>query len=245
MGLVSLAAVLAGCPVTQSQNTPVSAHGLTEPTTGASYQLYVPSYHSKDRYWPLVITLHGTHGYDDARMQIMEWKHLAEQEGFVVVAPELRSVQGILPVEHTLWQRDLQRDEKVVLAVLDEVTKNCRIDPRYVMLTGFSAGGYPMYYLALRHPARFNMVASRACNSSMTIFESIPVTDAARRLPFRIFWGKDDLPPISNQSWEAVRWLSEHGFTDVDHNKAGGGHVRRPDMAYTFWKKTLPQRYLR
>ena len=267
--LVPLVFLAVGCPVTQRQDTPWSALRKVEAQTKAKYWLYVPSYYSDDepsgfnasteapdakgrargsryssaRCWPLVVTLHGTHGWDNSRRQIMEWKYLAEQKGLIVVAPVLKSVQGILPVRRDTWYRDLKKDEKTILAVIDEVTAQYRVDPNAVLLTGFSAGGYPMYYVALRHPELFSMVIARACNSSLELFERIELTGRARQLPIRIFWGKDDLKPIGSQSWDAVRWLGEHGFKRMNYRKIRGGHLRRPEVAYRFWREVLPERY--
>ena len=77
--LLPLMAMLAGCPVTTRQDVPVKQLSLTEPATGRKYSLYVPSYYKPDRKWPLVITLHGTFGWDGRIRQVKEWKYLAEQ----------------------------------------------------------------------------------------------------------------------------------------------------------------------
>ncbi len=243
--LVPLAALLGGCPVFQRQDTPVSQIRTTEARTGVGYWLYVPSYHTTDRDWPLVVTLHGTYGFESSKRQIKEWKYLAEQKGFVVAAPDLRSVQGVLPVNKGLWYRDLDRDEKTILAVMDEVSEKYRTDPNSVLLTGFSAGGFPMYHVGLRNPGRFNMLVARACNSSIRVFERIELTEETRRLPVGIFWGKDDLKPIADQSWAAYRWLLERDFERVERKKIEGGHNRHPDLAYEFWRKALPERHRR
>jgi len=240
-----LAAAAAGCPVFQRQDTPVGVQKASEPQTNVEYRLYVPSYYRADRQWPLVVTLHGTHGWDDSRRQIMEWRFLAEQKGLLVVAPKLKSVQGILPVNESLWRKDLKRDEKVILAVMDELMGKYSIDPKAVLLAGFSAGGYPLYYVGLRHPDRFNMLIARSCNSSLDIFERVELTPAARKLPIVIYWGKDDLQEIHRQSWRAVRWLGERGFKHLDHDKIKGGHRRTPEIAYRYWRKILPKRYRR
>lgn len=243
VALLCLLVVLAGCPVTQRQDTPVAAVERIEAGTGRHYWLYVPSYYDDRRDWPLVITLHGTHGWDNARAQIKEWKFLAEQRGLIIAAPVLRSVQGILPVVGSLWRKDLQADERAVLAVIDEVSAKYRVDPKAVLLTGFSAGGYPLYYVGLRNPGRFDMLIARACNSSTKLLEHIEPTDEARRLPIVIFWGKDDLREIQAQSWQAFRFLREHRFFETRRKEIRGGHLRRPERAYAFWRERLPARH--
>jgi len=245
--LVALAVLgtLAGCPVTQRQDSPVTEIRLDMSTCRGSYWLYVPSDYSPQQDWPLVITLHGTHGWDSSKAQIKEWKYLAEQRGLIVAAPDLKSVQGILPVNENLWRSDLEADEKTILSVIEDVAKRYQIDRDCVLLTGFSAGGYPLYYTGLRHPDKFSMLIARNCNSDLTIFEEIKLTDAVRSLPVAVFWGKDDLTEIGRQSWQAIRWMGERGFSNLDRKKYAGGHLRRPETAYNHWRKCLPEKYRR
>ena len=238
-----LSAVSAGCVPMQSNDTPVSAQRLEEMSTRAHYWLYKPSYYDESREWPLVITLHGTHGWDPASWQMIEWQQLAEDKGLIVVAPELKSPQGILPVIHGLWYDDLQRDDRVVLSIMDEVCRNYKVDRNAVLLTGFSAGGYPMYNIGLRHPERFSMLIARSCNTDLEMMKSIPITAEARRLPVMVFCGKDELKPIINQSWAAFRFLRENGCKKTEHTEIPGGHLRRPELAYKFWLKYLPKQH--
>jgi len=237
--ILPLLVFVAGCPVTQSQDTPVPADELVNPKTGREYWLYVPSTYSKDKTWPLVITLHGTHGWDSSRAQIKEWKKLAEEKSFIVAAPHLRGVQGILPVIKSWWYEDLAGDERHVLAVMDEICSEYNIDKNRVLLTGFSAGGYPLYYVGLRHPRRFSMLIARACNSDIGIFEDLKMNDDIRKMPILIFWGKDDLSEISKQSWQAFAWLRRHKCYQTEIERIKGGHLRRPDLAYRLWLKRM------
>ncbi len=229
---------LAGCPVTQPQDTPVDALRLRASRSNSKYWVYVPSYYNDHREWPLVVTLHGTHGFDGSRAQIKEWKALAEEKEFIVVAPDLKSVQGILPVIEGFWMKDLERDEKAVLDIIDELAQKYRIDEDLIMLTGFSAGGYPLYYIGLRNFNRFDILIARACNTDLEIFEKIQLTEQMRKLPIFIYWGKDD-PKIRGDSWEAYRWLREHRFFDTERDEIKGGHLRRPEVAYEHWLKKL------
>jgi len=233
--------MVTGCPVLQPQDTPVDQTKVTNPATGKPYWLYVPSYYSGEVTWPLVISLQGTPGFDSARAQIREWKALAEEHGFIVAAPPMRSVQGILPVIKSLWFKDLDRDEQAILSCLRHVQGTYNIDPKGVMLTGFSAGGYPMYYTGLRHPELFSALGARACNSHQDIFEKVQVTRALRKMPVIIIRPKDDFGPIAEQSWEAFRWLRRRGCELAEHHKIAGGHMRMPGPAWKYWRRHLPK----
>ncbi len=241
--LIPLGALLAGCPVTQPP-PPGPVQHLTEKTTGRKYSLYVPTHYTPKRKWPLVITLHGTHGWDGRKRQINEGGELAERKGFLVAAPYLKSPQGILPVIHSIWSKQLDADDKAILGMIDDLQAKYTIDPRAVLLTGFSAGGYPMYNTGLRHPERFNMLIARACNSSIWLFERIRFTEAARNMPIFIFWGKDDLKPLQEQSWQAFRYLrgSRRCF-NTEKKEVHGGHLRRPETAWNLWQKHIPAEY--
>ncbi|MCJ7544373.1 MAG: alpha/beta hydrolase-fold protein [Phycisphaerae bacterium] len=245
MILLPLLLTTAGCPVTQPQETPVPPLRQEIQAAGVKYWLYVPSYHSTDRDWPLVVTLHGTYGWDSPRRQIDEWKHLAEERGLIVAAPDLQSAQGILPVARAVWLKDLSADEQTVLAVIDDLVERYRVDKDAVLLTGFSAGGYVMYYAGLRNPQRFDMLIARNCNCDVDMLGGIELTDAARTLPVVIFWGKDDLKRIQDQSWAAFRYLREHRCFQVEHKEIQGGHLRRPELAYRMWRERLPERHRR
>ena len=131
---------------------------------------------------------------------------------------------------------------------MDEVKKNYRVDKRAVLLTGFSAAGYPLYYIGLRNPQRFNALVARACNCDLEIVKTIPVTDAVRKLPVLIFFSKTGINPVyskwnpvAKQSWAGLRYLRENGCTKVKIDAVSGGHHRRPDVAHAFWKKYLPK----
>jgi predicted peptidase len=164
---------------------------------------------------------------------------LGEKEGFIVVAPDLKSTQGILPKIRDVWIRDMQRDDRIILAVRDEVCRQYNIDRRRILLTGFSSGGYPMYWTGLHHPDKFNAVIARSCNSDDRIFESLDpqALKTARKIPVVIFVGKDE-PAMQDDAWLAFRWLRRNGWDS--HNcireEFKGGHLRRPERAYAIWK---------
>lgn len=238
--LLALLPALAGCPVFQSQNTPVDQFQLTDASAKKDYWLYVPSYYTPDRRWPLVVTLHGTYLFDSPDDQIKEWKALAEKEGFIVVAPPLRSVQGVLPTLPALFRSDLATDEKTILNCVKDVRRRYSIHPRGILLTGFSAGGYPMYYVGLRHPEIFSGMVARGCNSSDWVFEHASVSPSTQEMPVVILWGRGDFGPIAGQSNAAVRWFREHQFIKTEDHTTAGGHMRIPEAAWEHWKPHLP-----
>ena len=216
---------------------------MQEPKSGHGYWLYVPSNYTADRAWPLVITLHGTFGWDSSSDQVREWKALAEEKGLIVAAPDLKSVQGILPVIRSVWMKDIATDDEAILAVLEDVAGKYKVDRSHVILTGFSAGGYPMYYSGLKHPDLFEMLIARSCNSDVETMRDIPISLQARKLRIEIIWGRDD-KLVPSQCWDAVKFFSDEHFTNVKWHKFSGGHTRRPEIAYRYWQPYLPKEYV-
>ncbi|MCY2927172.1 MAG: alpha/beta hydrolase-fold protein [Planctomycetota bacterium] len=243
-GIMAAAAMTAGCPQVRHGALPSKTFKVTESSTGRGYYMYVPSYYHAGTQWPLVVTLHGTYGYDWASEQAKEWDSIAEKCGFIVVAPELKSVQGILPVPRDTRRAQLEADDQAILTILDEVCGNYSVDKKAVLLTGFSAGGFPLWNTGLKHPERFCMLISRNCNLDMELVRSISFTDVTRKLPMKIYWGKDDVDLIRKQGWEMLQFLRlQRQCYEVTHKKVAGGHFRSPDQAYSFWQEHLPTKY--
>jgi len=240
--LAVLSAALAGCPV-HAGDTPVEEFRAVTASTKATYYVYLPSYHDRSRLWPMVVTLHGTYGFDSARAQVREWRELAEEHGFVVLAPVLKSTQGILPVGRAARIKDLERDERHVIDAVNEARRKYDIDPAAIMITGFSAGGYPLYYIALRNPELFSAMVARMCNCDLGILKTIPMTEKVRAMPMLIFFSKSGISPVSShlnpvavQSWAAFRYLRQHGCTKAEIKDVRGGHQRNPKLAFAFWR---------
>ena len=240
--LLIVVTFLPGCPIFQDMNTPVSHTLETEKTIGAKYYRYVPSHYDHGQKYPLVITLHGTWPWDVDWHQINEWKMLGEKEGFLVVAPRLNvhSTQGILPKISSLMLKDLEKDERTIIAVRNEMCRLYNVDENKILLSGFSSGGYPMYWTGIRNPDLFNALAARSCNSDERIFSKIEsegvLKKKRRRIPIIILIGKDETA-LQDDAWLAYRWMRTHGW-DSDNcirKSTKGGHLRRPERAYDLW----------
>jgi predicted esterase len=145
-----------------------------------------------------------------------------------------------MPTLPGLFHADLTRDETTILDCVKDVRRRYAIHPRGILLTGFSAGGYPMYYVGLRHPEVFSGIVARACNSSDWVFENAAVSPANQEMPVVIIWGRGDLGPIAGQSSAAARWFREHQFIKTEDHTTNGGHMRIPEAAWEHWKPHLP-----
>ncbi len=158
-----------------------------------------------------------------------------------MVAPRMSDVstQGISPVSDSVRTERLVNDDRFIMAIRREMLTRYRIHPKQVILTGFSAGGFPMYYTGLRHPDKFGMLIARACNSDEQLLAATPsLPEKAIRPPVGIFVGKDD-SALREFAWGALRYLRRNGWSKDNSTikKTDGGHLRRPGTAWELWTK--------
>ncbi len=237
--LLLAASLSAGCTVPQPQNTPVWQRYEKNPATGRGYWIYVPSTYSHEKPAPLIITCHGTPPYDVAEHHIREWKMLGEKNGCIVVAPELIATDGLLgdgPLVGML------ADERYILSLISLLGYRYNIDRSNVMITGFSGGGFPTYWVGLRHPEVFSVVAARNANFSRGNLDGW-YPDEAIRTSVIVYYGENDPGAIRAQSQNAVEYLRAQGFKVTEREIAGAGHERRPEMAMKFFREhwTVPR----
>lgn len=225
-----LVGAVAGCAVPQDQNVPNQERLLTEPITDRAYYLYVSSRYEPSRPAPVIISLQGTAPYDTADGQVKEWKKLAEDHGAILVCPTLTSSDGILtPADDGLVRRLLD-DERFVMTILGQLHYRYNIDRRNIYLTCWSGGGFPLYFIGLRHPDIFNAICARQATFRQGAVDGWYPPEA-RRLPVLIFYGTADFGTIQQQSQNAYDYLRSQGFQTVELTTTPGGHERHPEVA--------------
>jgi poly(3-hydroxybutyrate) depolymerase len=228
-----MAMVSGGCAVTQRQDTPVDYTFEKDPVTGRSFYLYVPSGYDQSRPAPVVVTCHGTPPYDVANHHIREWKYLGEKHGCIIVAPELIGTDGLLgngPVIGML------NNERYILSILSLLSYRYNVDRANVMITGFSGGGFPTYWVGLRHPDVFSAAVSRNGNFNQGNLEGW-YPPAAAEIPIKVYWGSNDPGTIQSQCEAAVRYLKAKGFQVESEELPGAGHERKPEVAMKFFRE--------
>lgn len=231
---LSLLASLAGCAVPQDQNVPHRADLLREPITRRAYYLYVSSHYDRNRPAPVIISLQGTAPYDTADGQVREWKKLAEDHGAILICPTLKSSDGILTSGDGTLLVQLLEDERFVLTILGELHYKYNIDRRNIFLTCWSGGGYPLYFIGLRHPDIFAAIVARQATFRQSAIDGW-YPETAKRIPVLVFHGTMDFVPIQNQTREAAAYLKAQGFREVSLTTTDGGHTRHPEVAMDFF----------
>jgi predicted esterase len=239
--LASVLACLSGCVVPQPPGDGQVTRRV-EPQTRTGYWLYLPTGYVEHKgqradhqRWPLVVTFHGMKPWDSANPQIREWEQEADRYGFVVIAPELRTCDSFMqfPLRDPTLPY-VEKDERAVLMMMDEVFRTTNTDPARVLATSWSSGGYIAHFMVNRHPERFSCIAVRQSNFSEDLLNESQVPKY-RNMRVGIFFGENDLPICREESIAAVEWYRHHHFSVQAKLVSGLGHERTPQTAAAFF----------
>jgi polyhydroxybutyrate depolymerase len=152
--------------------------------TQRQYMLFEPS--GRDGALPVMYFLHGLGDNITRCNNEMHFGNLAERYGWVVVVPQATSVSG-----YTMWNAGLggtADDAGFLLALLDTLIADGKVNADSVFFTGFSMGGFMTHRMAIEHGDRITACA--------------PVSGLIA------FAFANDVPPVP------VRMLHIHGTSD-------------------------------
>lgn len=131
-----------------------AAPAMTEPALHSArfnpsqtYYLEVPGRYTGEQAWPLFIVIHGgmASGLGDFKL----WRPYAEQEGFILLAPNMTGQYHLLE----------GGSDRALIHLVEELSQTYHIDRSKVLLTGFSWGGQFVYRFAMEYPAFAHTVA--------------------------------------------------------------------------------------
>jgi len=230
-----IALTLCSCAVTQPQNTPVSETLERDPATGQEFWLYVPSTYRHSKALPVIISCHGTPPYDVANHHIREWKYLGEKNECIIIAPTLIATDGIFgdgPIVGML------SNEKTIMSILSLLQYRYNIDRANIMITGFSGGGFPTYWVGMRRSDVFSVIVARNCNFSRANLDSW-YTPTAPSPAIMVYYGQHDPGTIIDQSKKAIKYFEERRLLTKNKIIPGAGHERHPEVAMEFFMKNL------
>ncbi len=232
--LLLATAVLGGCHVPPHLEQGAGPHHYgRDPATGRGFYYYIPTTYRHDSAAPVIISCHGTPPYDVASHHIRMWKGLAEKNGCIVIAPELVATDGILGDGPLVG---MFADERYIVSLISLLGYKYNIDRANIMITGFSGGGFPMYWVGLRHPNVFSVIASHCCNFSRSNTHGWYPPEA-RATPVIVYYGSNDVFNVAGQSKQAIKYLRGEGFEVETKVLQGLGHQRRPEIAMDFFRR--------
>ncbi len=180
----------------------------------AKYVVFVPHGYDGKKECPVILFLHGAGQVgNDGRAQVagMLAKAIRAREKtfpFLVVFPQSH-FGG--------WGAD-SRDGRRALAILDEVMKTYKTDPKRFYLTGPSMGGEGTWSLAAAHPTRWAAIVPLCGGGDPKAAAKF------KDVPCWCFHGDADrvIPP--ERSREMIRALKKAGGSPLYHEYPGVGH---------------------
>src|SRR6516162_9648442 len=193
------------------------------------YALFVPSQYDKEKKTPLIVALHGLGGYPQQMIRSRGLTDLAEQYGYIVVAPMGYNSSGwygaMGPGGGFGGGQDAPKNlgelsEKDVMNVLEIVRKEFTIDDKRIYLIGHSMGGAGAWHLGAKYADVWAGLApiAPAAGGQPTGLDKI------KHIPVIVVQGdKDTLVPAAGTR----RWVDKLKELDMTYEYleiAGGDH---------------------
>jgi predicted peptidase len=191
-----------------------------------SYLLYLPKGYTaendKAAKWPLMLFLHGRGESDGPLSIVKKWgppyfiEHGVDFH-YIIASPQC-------PPSPKSW--DKAEEQALLVALLDHLTNQFKVDTDRIYLTGLSMGGYGSWRLAADHPERFAAVVP-ICGGGKT-------SDAAKLkdLPIWAWHGlADPAVPVKN-SIDMVEAIKKAGGAKVRLTTLEGVHHNSWQAAY-------------
>ena len=171
------------------------------------YSIYVPSGYDKKKSYPLMVALHGLGGSDRGMIRSRGLTRLAQQHGYIVVAPMGYSERGWYGADNPFARlmtsrRDLEWSEKDVMNVLSITRKDLSVDAKRIYLMGHSMGGHGALTIGLKNPDMYRSISAFA-----------PICS-----PINCPWGQKALPRYlgpEESAWQAYDATALVGSVDT------------------------------
>ncbi len=194
------------------------ASDLTRRVT-LKYLLHLPDGYEAGRAWPLTVFLHGAgeRGTDERNIALNGLPKLA-REGrslpFILLAP--------LCPANQCW------DDDAILALVETIQREYKVDANRIYLTGLSMGGFGTWSLLVNHPEKW-AAAAPICGGGSVIgvqLASAAKLRALKKLPVHAYHGaKDDVVP-ARESERMIEALERAGcrkarltlYPEADHD---------------------------
>lgn len=244
MGLVLLAAILAGCATSLPQNpgkaaatyeakVDISHHGFQR-----TYRVHLPPGYDGAQPLPLVVVLHGAFGTAGYVERFSGFSDLADEKGFIALYPNGIGYLGV--GQH--WNAghccgaaadDHVDDVGFIAAVIEDACSRLAVNRRRVFMVGFSNGGMLTYRFAAEKGQMLAAIAPLAASAGGRRDGQSPewgIPAPVRPLPVMAVHGLDDdhVPfgggtgtawKNEREYWPVLRslqvWIERNGCTDA------------------------------
>ncbi len=179
----------------------------------AKYVLFVPHDYKGDKKYPVILFLHGAGERSGGKKQPVE----------VGIGPAIKKHEKsfpflvVIPQAAKTWQAK-SADAERALAMLAEVEKDYKVDPKRVYLSGLSMGGFGTWSLAIAHPEKWAAIVP-VCGRGDTK-QAAKIKD----IPCWCFHGDADTAVKVEGSRSMIAALKEAGGSPKYTEYPGVGH---------------------
>jgi len=191
-----------------------NADGTTSP-----YVVFVPEDYDGTKEYPVILFLHGsgeTKGGSKMPVEVGIGTAIKAREKtfpFITIIPQ---------AEKRSWGADSENGKRA-MAMLDEVMKEYKTDPKRVYLTGLSMGGYGTWSLAAAHPDKWAAIVPVCGGGNPMDAEKI------KGIPCWCFHGDADTTVPTQKSRDMIEALKKTG--------AEPKYTEYPKVGHNSWDK--------
>lgn len=226
-GLCAAALFVACVAVTPAADT---KHGFVDKTfknadgTESPYVVFVPHDYDGTKEYPVILFLHGA-----GETKSDKNKGGGKMPVEVGIGPAIKKQEKTFPfitviprAENFGWQAN-GANAKRALAMLDDVMKEYKTDPKRVYLTGLSMGGMGTWSIAMAHPERWAAIVP-ICGRG-----DVKTADKIKDLPCWCFHGDADTSVNVSGSRDMIEAIK----------KAGGNpkYTEYPKVGHNSWDR--------
>jgi poly(3-hydroxybutyrate) depolymerase len=162
---------------------------------------------------PLLMAAHGGGGCGPK--EIAGWLDLAKRHNFTIACPTFLSGMTnsmYVPMDVPYFKNCLQW-----------VESNLKYDKANVYMTGFSGGGYPVWYLGTTRPDFFRGLFLQSGNFAGDQCYNFDVSRWIDK-PIRLVWGAEDSPTVIAQNKQVAALLQSKDLKNFSVEVLAGAH---------------------
>ena len=167
-----------------------------------TYYVHLPPDYESTASLPLVLAFHGGGGKATMMHRVSKLTATSDEHSFVVVYPD--GLEKHWGDQRAMTGFDRKGDLSFISALLDELIRDFKIDPKRVYSTGISNGGFFSQDLAIAFPDRIAAIASVAATVSVPVFNKVTPPQ-----PVPILFMLGDQDPIVPYNGGAIKLGSE------------------------------------
>ena len=175
---ILLALLLCQCSFTRADPT-TTAHRIQVAKLTRTFSLHIPATVSDAKAAPLVIVLHGSGDTGTGIEAMTKFSQLADREGFIVAYPDALAENWNDGREAPAIESQTRHVDDVgfVEAMIDDIARQHRLDPKRIYATGFSNGGILADYLGAHLAHRLAAIAPVSGGIAEPFAQHFPTTE--------------------------------------------------------------------